>query len=347
MNGRHDAGLHGDAPGASPEVLVIVVNYRTPALVVDCLRSLDCELRALPGARVTVVDNDSGDDSVRVIGAAIEGERWAGWARLLASPRNGGFAAGNNFALRDACTREGRIPQYVWLLNPDTQVRPTALRALVEFMEAHPEVGIAGGMLEEADGVSWPYAFRFPTLLSEVERGFRFGPISRLLSRWIVPRRMPDLAARADWVSGASMIVRGVVFEQIGLMDEGYFLYYEETDFCRQAARAGWECWYVPTSRVMHISGQSTGVTGRQTTRRPMPRYWFDSRRRYFVKNHGWPYAACADLGWLLGHATWRVRRIIQRKPLTDAPNLTRDFLRFSALLNPGRCPGDHGARGG
>lgn len=131
-------------------------------------------------------------------------------------------------------------------------------------------------------------------------------------------------------------MIRRPVFESIGLMDEEYFLYYEETDFCLQAKRAGWSCWYVPDSKVMHIAGQSTGVTDREGPPKRRPQYVFDSRRRYFVKNHGWLYAALADLAWSIGFGLWRLRRLVQRKPDTDPPYLLVDSLRNSVFLRFG-----------
>jgi hypothetical protein len=116
-------------------------------------------------------------------------------------------------------------------------------------------------------------------------------------------------------------------------MDEQYFLYFEETDFCLHARRAGWSCWYVPASRVMHIAGQSTGVTNRDGPPRRRPQYLFDSRRRYFVKNHGLGYAALADVAWSVGLASWRLRRRLQRKPDPDPPSLLADSVRNSVFL--------------
>lgn len=132
------------------------------------------------------------------------------------------------------------------------------------------------------------------------------------------------------------MMVRREVFESVGLMDEGYFLYYEETDFCLQAKRAGWSCWHVPQSRVMHILGQSTGVTATNQQPKRLPQYWFDSRRRYFLKNHGWLYAAMVDVSWLVGFSLWRARRILQRKPDADPPELLGDSIRNSVFLKRG-----------
>lgn len=322
-------------PAASTALLVVIVNYRTAALVVNGLRALATELRDHPGAQVVVVDNDSGDGSAERIAAAIDAEGWDGWARLQRAPLNGGFAYGNNLAIRPALA-SATPPDWIWLLNPDTEVRPGALAALLDFLRAHPRAGIAGSRFELADGTPWPHAFRFPSLLGELSAALRFGPVTALLRRWSVLLTMGEQPERVDWLPGASLLLRRAVFESVGLMDEDYFLYYEETDFCLQAARAGWTCWHVPASRVMHIAGQSTGVTGAQAGLRRLPAYWFESRRRYFVKNHGRLYAAATDLLWAAGFLLWRLRRRLQRKPDPDPPGLFGDLLRHSALWRGG-----------
>ena len=115
-------------------------------------------------------------------------------------------------------------------------------------------------------------------------------------------------------------------------------MYFEEVDFCLRAARAGWECWFVPESRVVHLVGQSTGVTDVKSTPKRRPAYWFASRRRYFRKNHGALYTLCADLLWAGGFATWRVRRVLQRKLDADPPHLLGDFVRYN-LWPLGRTP--------
>ena len=324
--------------------LIVIVNYRTAALVVACLRSLHPEIAEHPGCAVTVVDNNSADGSVEKIRAVVEAEGWGGWVRVIASPTNGGFAAGNNVAIRAALAQAVR-PAYIWLVNPDTLVRRGALNALLTLMEAHPRAGIAGGSLEEANGQRWPYAFRFPSLGSEINDGLRLSLVGRWLARYSVARRMGDEVVRVDWISGANFMLRTTLIDAIGLMDEDYFLYFEETDYCLQAQRAGWECWYLPQARVMHIAGQSTGITSDPRSKRRRPIYWFESRRRYYVKNHGHVYAMAADLLWLFGFTMWRLRRLIQRKPDHDPPGLLLDFARHSSLANFGLPAHRIGAR--
>jgi N-acetylglucosaminyl-diphospho-decaprenol L-rhamnosyltransferase len=314
------------------KLLTVIVNYGTASLTVDALASLEGELSLVSPAQVVVVDNCSPDGSADRIAAAIAERGWSGWVTLVRAERNGGFAYGNNRGI-EAAAAIGRRPTYVHLLNPDTIVRPGALRALVNFMDAHPRVGIAGSRLEDPDGTPQRSAFRFPGVLSELETSASFGPMSRLLSAWVVAPPVCAHACPTDWVAGASMIVRREVFDDIGALDEDYFLYFEEVDFTLKARDAGWTCWYVPQSRVVHLVGQASGVTDPRQCRRRRPDYWFESRRRYYVKNLGPVRSALADVAFATGRLAWKARRIVDRRSDDTPAKLLRDFARHSVFV--------------
>lgn len=312
-------------------LLIVIVNYRTPKLTIDCLSSLAPEVQSLPGTKVVVVDNNSGDNSAAQIQSTMAAKFWENWVSLVSAEGNDGFACGNNLAIRPAL-EAAAPPRYILLLNPDTVVRPGAIEILVNFLNDNPEVGIAGSRLEDVDGTPQHSAFRFPTIWSELDSGLRLGIVSNLLKQWVIAPPVSDSACPTDWVSGACMIVRREVFEKVGLLDENYFMYYEEVDFCLQANRAGWSCWYVPESRVVHLVGQSSGVTNTKIVPQRRPQYWFDSRQRYFLKNYGWWYAVVADVLYLLGLIIWKGRKIIQKKSDLDSPYLLEDFWQNSIL---------------
>ncbi len=319
---RSEAARHG--------LVIVIINYRTPGMTINCLRSLEPEVTP-GGYEVMIVDNASGDGSDDQIEAEIVKNHWGGWARLIRSPHNGGFSAGNNLAIEQALQRDPQ-PKYILLLNPDTLVRPGAIGALIEFMEQHPDVGIAGSRLENEDGSVQVSAFRFPSICSELERGLRLGFVTRLLKDRIVSPPAQDRDHPIDWVAGASMIIRREVFGAVGLLDAGYFMYFEEVDFCLRAKRAGWPCWYVPRSRVVHLVGQSSGVTDTQRPAIRRPPYWFNSRNRFFRKNYGVAVKLLADVAWALGYACFRLRTVVQRKPSNDPPWLLWDFIRYSLI---------------
>lgn len=316
--------------GTRSTILVVIVNYRTAALTIKCLQSLSAEVQADRAIRVTVVENASGD--MAQLEAAVQANGWADWVGLIDAQRNGGFSYGNNLAVTPALASVVP-PDYVVLLNPDTETRGTAIRALADFMDTRPDAGIGGSSIENEDGSLWPIAFRFPSACSEIEQEMKFGPLTRLLRHVKIIHEMTDESALVDWVSGACMIIRRTVFDEIGMMDEGYFLYFEEIDFCRRAREKGWSCWYVQASRIMHLSGESTGASGSGNGGKRMPDYWFASRSRYFVKHHGIWYARLADLACIIGMSMWHVRNALFRRRRVSRPMMLRDFLRTSLLF--------------
>jgi N-acetylglucosaminyl-diphospho-decaprenol L-rhamnosyltransferase len=314
---------------------VVIVNYRTAELACQSLASLAPELASRPGSVVRVVDNDSGDGSLERIARFVEEQGFGGWAQVAPAGRNGGFSAGNNVALR-ALLAEGRHDEFL-LLNPDAWVLPGAIDALVSRMESDPGIGIVGSRLENPDGSLQRAAFRFPSPGSELERAISLGPITRLMSNWAISFPPADEPHRCDWVAGASLLVRREVLEKVGLLDEGYFLYFEEVDLCLRASRAGFSCWHEPRSRVVHLEGQATGVTDPRNARRRLPTYWFDSRRRFFLKNFGRARTAAADASWLAGcvvGAPGRALRKAVRGKVEEAPRrMLLDFTRHSVFV--------------
>lgn len=330
-----------DAIGGSPKipvrsvnVAVVIVSYQTASLTIESLRSVHAERsNANIKIRAIVVDNASGDHPH--LARAVEENGWKSWVSPILAPENGGFAYGNNLGIQKAF--EENAPDYIYLLNPDAQVRPGAITTLVEFLECHEDVGIAGSSFENLDGSEWPIAFRFPSLVSELCGTLQIGVVSRLLRRWEVARRMSRAEQLVDWICGASMMIRSKVFDVIGGLDENYFLYFEETDFCRRACSAGFPTWYVPESRVMHIAGQSTRLTERASGPKRLPVYWFESRRRYFAVTFGIRRAMLIDLLVLLAYPVGLLKRLALGRASTGVPHFFRDFVRHSVLRSRNR----------
>jgi hypothetical protein len=309
------------------DVAVVIVTYKSAQLTIQSLRSLESE-RAISGLniRAIVVDNASGD--LPTIQQALAPNEWSSWVTLVLAPMNGGFAYGNNLGVQHAYA--AATPDYIYLLNPDAEVRPGAISSLVRFLDVRPDVGIAGSSFEYLDGRDWPIAFRFPTIWSELSQGLYVGLVARLLKKWIVARRMTRITQPTDWICGASMMIRPAVFTAIGGFDENYFLYFEETDFCNRARKAGFSTWYVPESRVMHIMGQSTRITDATLELQRLPAYWFESRRRYFAVSFGVGHAMLIDMVAFVAGSLGLVKRIAQRRP--RVPHYLRDLFKHSIL---------------
>lgn len=259
---------------------VVIVSWNVRDLLTDCLRSLCADLTTSGlQADIWVVDNGSTDGTPEMVVEAFP------QVHLIASPENLGFAAGNNVALREISNPKSQIPKYIWLLNPDTEVQPGATAALLAALEANPRAGVAGAKLLYADGSLQQSAFRFPGLVQLV---FEFFPLPpRLYDTSIngrYPRRRYEAQAPflVDHPLGATMMVRAEAVAQVGLMDEGYRMYCEEIDWCWRMRRAGWRALCVPTARVIHHAGRSTGQV-------PIPSFvnLWTSRARLYARHHG------------------------------------------------------------
>ena len=317
-------------------LLTVILNWRTADMT---LQSAEAALRAMqgiPGA-LTIVDNDSGDGSFEKLAAAVAARGWDKGetpVRVIQSGHNGSFGAGNNVGIR-AGLPLGARPDYIYILNSDAFPDVGAIRALYDHLNANPATGFAGSYIHGDDGIAHRTAFRFPSIASEFESSVRFGPISRLLARYIVAQPNPEVTTRVDWLAGASIMMRQDVLDRIGLFDEAFFLYFEETELCHRAAAAGFPTDYVRSSSVVHIGSVSTGMKSWAR----MPDYWFDSRLYYFTKVHGRAYAVLATGALILGSALWRLRLLIQRKDKGDPPRFLRDLMAHAARSFLGRGP--------
>lgn len=282
----------------TPVLLTIILNYKTAPMT---LRSTKAAITAMAGiaGEILIVDNDSQDGSFEKITAHIATQGWdktTPMVRIIQSGHNGGFGAGNNFGIR-AGLSDGVTTDFIYILNPDAFPEKNAVRALLNHLIAHPRTGLAGSYIHGEDGTTHLTTFRFPSIASEFEGAAKFGPVSRLLKARKICIETPDQAQLVDWLAGASLMFRRSTLDEIGLFDETFFLYFEETDLSRRAALAGWRTDFVPESKVAHIGSAATGMN----TWIRVPEYWFDSRLHYFVKNHGALYTLFATLAHLTG----------------------------------------------
>lgn len=303
---------------SDPTLLTIVLNYKTADMTLEATQAARVAMQSIPG-EIVIVDNDSQDGSFEKMVTHVAEQGWGADTRVVQSGRNGGYGAGNNVGIR-AGLSDGTQPDFVYVLNSDAFPEPDAIRVLYDYMLAHPDVGFAGSYIKGEDGVKHTSTFRFPSLASEFESAIRFGPVSRLLKSHRVARESLEETAPVDWLAGASLIMRQSVLDEIGLFDETFFLYFEETDLCRRARLAGHEIVFVRESVVTHLGSVSTGMK----TWRKVPGYWFDSRSHYFIKNHGVIYTAAATFLHLLGGGLHKIRCLLTSKDRDTAPHFLR-----------------------
>lgn len=287
-------------------IAAVIVNYRTPQLVLQCLEALALERSAFPELRAIVTDNGSADGSDAFLTAELEKMPFTAWVSFMPLPLNGGFGWGNNQAILHLLQSD-EPPDAIYLLNPDTRAEPGALVALVRDMERRSDAGAIGSQLLHQDGSLAGSAFRFPSVAREFTRGLGIGAVERLLR--IRPTLVPyGQRGPVDWVTGASVLLRSEALRIAGLFDTGFFLYFEEVELMHRLRRHGWIAYHCPESRVVHIAGASTGVVdGKQAGRRSPPDYIFHSRHRYFALTGGKMRALLADLAWFLGDGLARI----------------------------------------
>jgi len=317
-------------------LLILLVNYHGYDLTVGCLKSLQPELEALPDAHVGLCDNGSGEKEVERLAAAVEELGLTERVALTSIFPNRGFTGGNNEVLRKALVSPNP-PEAVLLLNNDTLVPTGAIQTLVNFLEQHPDVAVCGSRLEYPDGESQRAARRTLTFASELEAYARIGAVSRLLSRWLIAPPEQNEPHACGWIPGAALMIRREVLEKVGLLDEDLYTYFDDVDYCLRAKRAGWPTWYVPESRIVHLVGQTTGITA--TNKRPQrrPSYWFWARRHYFLKNFGPWHATLADMAAIIGLCLWKLRSSAGNDPNPDPPHLLSDLIRHS-VFRTGFC---------
>jgi hypothetical protein len=309
---------------------VVIVNYRTPELAIACLQSLEGARDGFSPLRTIVVDGGSGDRSAEFLAEATMIDGRQDWVKFLALPVNGGFGYANNQALL-ALAKEGPLPEYMALINPDARVLPGALEAMAGLLDREPGCGAVGALLVHDDGSTQSSAFEFPSLRGEFCRGARTRFVDRLLR--LRPSRIePALASPVPWVTGAAVMFRTAALEQCGLFDDGFFLYFEETELMHRLRRKGWTIWHEPRARVVHEGGAATNIRDPKTgapLRKRMPRYWYEARKRYFALVGGQAYAFAAGLAWLCGHLIWSLRRAISGAPDGGTERAMRDMIAY------------------
>ncbi len=313
------------------KILVVIVNYNSFDFCQKCLESLAKEKLLHPHLKIHVVDNCSPDGSAQNLQELVKKKNWHDWVQITAHPKNDGFGAGNNVAL-EANLASNEPADFYLLINPDTEVRPGAVGALLDFMQKNPQASILGPRTESTPGQVDPSAFRFPSLGSDFLAGFRVRFFDKIFHRWLIAPKPSTHPKQCDWISGGCMFIRREVLATIGLFDEDFFLYFEETDLCHRASRHGLQTWYVPSAVIMHWAGGSTGIVLDGRPPLPMPICWFQSRRHYLRKYHSAFYVCCCDLVFALGRSFWQLRAWIRKQPSEDHPRFLRDFVRFNLL---------------
>ena len=297
---------------AGPSITVTIINYRTAAMTIDCLRSVVDDMdRAAVAGQVVVVDNRSDDGSAEAIDAWIAGEARAVPVRLIRSATNSGYSGGHNQGMAAAPA------DHYLILNSDALLRPGFFTALLKAVASDPggRTGLIVPRLEGEDGVAQVNCFRFAGPGSEFIRGANTGPVTRLLSGRVVALDVAPPDSQIEWASFACILLDARMVAEIGPMDEGYFLYFEDAEYCLRARRAGWRIRRAPDAVAVHLRGGSGPVKALAKARKRAPEYYYRSRSRFLAQAHGRAGLWAANLAWHAGRAVGQLRRLTGRRP--------------------------------
>lgn len=285
-------------------ICVVIVNYCTPSLCLDCLDSLNGQLDPITDC-VVIVDNCSEGGDLDAIYKGIDDRGLEKNVHVIASPVNRGFSAGNNLGIK------AQDSEFFLLANADTLFRKGSVASLLQAASEYPEAGMISPRLEWPDGDPQISCFRFHSPLSELINSAGTGVITKKLYHYNVPLDLSEETTWPDWTSFACVFIRKEVFATIGGLDEGYFMYYEDVDFCRRARKAGFSLLNYPSSRVVHLRGQSSGLKEKQNKLSRLPSYYYRSRARYFVKFYGRTGFWLTNLSWYAGWCVCLAREFL------------------------------------
>jgi len=298
-----------------PRTTAVVVTYQSAHTVADTLASVRrCHEAGV--LECVTVDNGSTDGTVESLSG------YADWVDIVLTGKNNGFGRGCNVGLSKVTT------EFTLFLNPDAQIEPASVRELVAFMDAHPEAGIAGPATVTG-GEDQPKGFQCAGPLQTPWSILRSSIPLLAKPQYLFPIIPGDAPTRTGWVCGGVMMIRTDLAKKLGGFDPRFFLYWEETDLCRRALASGFETWAVGTAAASHICHASSANDDRKISG-CISKYFYQSRRYYMIKHHGWIAATLAELtevGFLLVRAFIDIvtgKGIARLRPRLEAPILSQ-----------------------
>ena len=286
---------------------VVVINYRTPKMTIDCIGTLLHEISGINGC-IVLVDNYSNDDSNSILEKWISDNDEDSKIKFIRSKINLGFSGGNNLGISEVESKN-----YL-LLNSDTLIRAGAIKILLETASNNESAGLISPQLEGVDGTYQAGCFNSINPVSEFIGSAQTGLITQLLASYNVPRPITSKVDFPDWTSFACVLIKKQVFDSVGLLDADFFMYFEDAEFCSRATKAGWKIINNPDSHVVHLHGMSSKLEERSKSNIRLPRYYYESRARYFYKIYGWKGLFAANMLWTFGRVVSLIRQILGRK---------------------------------
>ncbi len=305
---------------------IVIINFRTPKLVTKCIASVLPELENLD-SRVVLVDNYSQDSSVQDIRHWLKKHDADSKVLFIQSDKNAGFSAGNNIGIK------AQKAKYYLLLNSDTIMRSGTIQVLIDTIIQNQKTGLVSPRLEWMDGLGQESCFRSHSVFSEFMAAAQTGFIDNLLKSFVVAMPVQSEINSPEWTSFACVLIRQEVFNEIGLLDEGYFMYYEDSEFCHRATKSGWHIINNPNVGVVHLRGGSSPLKEDMKKQKCLPKYFYESRTRYFYQTNSHISLIIANIMWETGRLISKARQIAGRKDKATIENQWIDI--WTNVLSP------------
>lgn len=286
---------------------IIIINYKTPQLTMAVLESLEGEIDPL-NMQVVLIENGSQDNSKEILTQWIEDHQADSWIRLIHIDKNKGFSGGNNTGINEV------EATYYLLLNSDTIIRKGAISSLLKTARLNSDAGLISPRLESKDGTPQESCFRFHSPISELLYSAKTSFLTNIFAKYVIAYPVKHIADHYQWTSFACVLIKAEVIDQIGFLDEGFFMYFEDVEFSHRAFKAGWHILNQPEARVAHLRGGSSPLKSLINQRKRLPLYFYESRTRYFYMIYGRSGLLAANLFWSAGAVIAFSRRLVSKK---------------------------------
>lgn len=311
----------------SINIAVIIVNYRTPEMLINCLSKMIATID-FNSVSICIVDNHSNDNSVNKLKAWLQDGGLTSRVSLICSPENGGFSAGNNIGIKAISA------DYYLLLNSDAYIEQSSIEVLLRAFERSPQIGLVSPRLQWENGKPQESTFKFFHPITEFVQQAKTGIFSTLFKRFVVAEPVCDDARYVQWASFACIMISADCLKEVGLLDEGYFMYFEDVEYCYRAQKHNYKVFHEPFARAVHLRGGSSSVKANIAKRKRLPKYFYQSRTRFYYQKCGLIGLLSANVFWYLGRGVSLMRELTGRKDFAAIEKQWKDiWLNFSQPL--------------
>jgi GT2 family glycosyltransferase len=311
----------------SINVAVIIVNYRTAEMLIDCVSKMLATID-FNSVSIFIIDNHSNDCSVTKLKGWLQNCGLTSRITLISSPENGGFSAGNNIGISAISA------DYYLLLNSDAYIEQSSIELLLKAFGRDPQIGLVSPRLQWEDGKPQESTFNFFHPITEFVQQSKTGIFSSLFKKFVVAEPVCDDARYVHWASFACIMISAECLEEVGLLDEGYFMYFEDVEYCYRAQKHNYKVFHEPSACAVHLRGGSSSVKANIAKRKRLPKYFYQSRTRFYYQKYGLIGLFSANVCWYLGRGVSLMRQLLGGNDFAAIENQWKDiWLNFSQPL--------------